>query len=99
MVIVEVSIVPLGTNTPSISYFVAECHKILKDQNKVKYELTSMGTILEGEFNDCFELIKKMHECPFDAGAKRVNTHIKIDDRRDITTSMDQKVQRVKDKL
>ena len=99
MAIVEISVVPLGTNTPSISYYVAESQKILKAQDKVNYELTAMGTILEGELEDCLEIVKKMHDSPFDAGAKRVVTQIKIDDRRDITTSTDQKIQSVNEKL
>lgn len=99
MAIVEVSILPLGTKTPSISYYVSECHKILKTQDKVTYQLTPMGTILEGKLDDCMEIIQQMHESTFEAGSKRVITQVKIDDRRDITATMEDKVESVEEKL
>ncbi len=99
MVIVEISVVPLGTGSPSISSYVAKCQDVVEKQNKVDYQLTPMGTILEGSLSDCLELIQAMHEVPFSAGAERVSTQIKIDDRRDKSTSMQDKVDSVKDKL
>lgn len=99
MVIVEVTIVPLGTGTTSLSSYVAGCHKVLKNQSKVKYTLTPMGTILEGNLDDCLNLIRQMHEVPFNEGALRVSTTIKIDDRRDRDTSMNHKINAVQSKL
>ena len=40
-----------------------------------------------------------MHEVPFAAGAGRVSTLIRIDDRRDKNSSMTAKMQAVKEKL
>ena len=40
-----------------------------------------------------------MHEVPFEKGALRVSTMVKIDDRRDKPASMHQKVKSVEDKL
>ncbi|WP_350342644.1 MTH1187 family thiamine-binding protein [Proteinivorax tanatarense] len=99
MVIVEVTIVPLGTKTTSLSKYVAGIHELLKGQDKVGFDLTPMGTILEGELDQCLELIRKMHEVPFENEAKRVSTQIRIDDRRDIKSSMDRKIKSVKEKL
>ncbi len=99
MAIVEVTIVPLGTGSTSLSQYVADCHRVLINQKHVSYELTSMGTILEGELDVILDLIKKMHEVPFQNGAKRVSTSIKIDDRRDKASTMDDKINAVESKL
>ena len=99
MVIAELTIVPLGTESTSLSSYVAGCHQILKEQNKVMYRLTPMGTILEGELDDIFDITKKMHEVPFENGAFRVSTNLKIDDRRDKEAAMDKKINSVEKKL
>ncbi len=100
MAIVEVSIVPLGTGTTSLSPFVAACEKELRENSgDLKYELTPMGTIIEGDLDEIFKLIRRLHEVPFKNGAERVSTSIKIDDRRDKPGSMEQKVKSVEDKL
>ena len=99
MVIAELTIVPLGTESTSLSHYVAGCHELLKKQDKVKFRLTPMGTILEGELADIFEITKKMHEIPFESGALRVTTNLKIDDRRDKEARMDKKINSVQNKL
>ena len=99
MAIVETSISPVGTGSTSLSPYVAGCHAILKDEKRIKYQLNPMGTILEGDLDVILEVIRKMHEIPFQKGALRVSTLIKIDDRRDKTATMEQKVQAVKEKL
>ncbi|MBS4538554.1 MTH1187 family thiamine-binding protein [Clostridium sp. D2Q-11] len=98
MAIVEVTIVPLGTESTSLSKYVAACHKVLKDSG-LKHQLTPMSSIIEGDMNEILETIKKMHEVPFNEGAMRVSTQIKIDDRRDKKGSMDQKLESVNSKL
>lgn len=98
MAIVEFTIVPLGTGDTSISAYVADCHKVLR-ASKLNYELTAMGTIVEGELDEIMAVIMRMHEVPFANKAKRVSTTIKIDDRRDKTASMNKKVEAVTDKL
>ena len=99
MVIAELTVVPLGTESTSLSSYVADCHQVLKNQDKVKYRLTPMGTILEGELDDIFEITKKLHEVPFENGAFRVTTNLNIDDRRDKEAAMDKKIKSVEDKL
>ncbi len=99
MPIAEVTVVPLGTGDTSISNYVADCHKLLKEEEEIEYQLTPMGTIIEGELNRIFEVVKKLHQVPFDAGALRVSTSLKIDDRRDKAASMDQKLDSVNKKL
>lgn len=99
MIIAELTVVPLGTESTSLSSYVAGCHQILKNQDKIKYRLTPMGTILEGKLDDIFEITKKMHELPFDNGAARVTTNLKIDDRRDKEATMNKKLNSVKEKV
>ncbi|MDF2936728.1 MAG: hypothetical protein K0Q90_2101 [Paenibacillaceae bacterium] len=100
MAIVEVTIVPLGTGSPSVSHYVAEVHKVLEQaEEPVKFQLTPMSTIIEGELDDLLSIVRRMHEVPFLKGAARVNTTIRIDDRRDKVATMESKLQSVRDKL
>ena len=48
MAVVELTVCPLGTGTTSASSYVAGAQKILSDQDKVKYLLNPMGTVIEG---------------------------------------------------
>lgn len=98
MAIVETTITPLGTASTSISQYVANCHKVLSDYPEIKYQLTPMGTILEGELSTILQVIQKMHEVPFTSGAQRVSTSIKIDDRRDQQATMSKKLRSVQEK-
>ena len=95
MVIAEVSIIPLGTKTPSLSKHIAKALRVVRQAKNIKYELTSMGTIMEGDLGDILRVVKNMHESTFDGEVMRVVTTIKIDDRRDKTLSMSGKVESV----
>ena len=99
MVVAEVSIVPVGTKTASVSRYVAKAFETVKEHEKVKCQLTAMGTLLEGNLNDVLESIKLMHNSVFNEEVTRVVTSIKIDDRRDKESSLDNKVQSVLKKL
>jgi uncharacterized protein (TIGR00106 family) len=98
MAIVFVSIAPLGTATTSLSSYVAGVERILKDSG-LKSQLTAMGTIIEGDIDEILPVLRRMHELPFAEGAVRVSTLIKIDDRRDKTSSIERKVRSVMEKL
>ncbi len=97
MAIVEVSIVPIGTESTSLSSYVANCLRVLKDSG-LTHELHAMGTIIEGDLQELFAVIRKMHEVPFMEGAQRVVTSIKLDDRRDKESTLRKKVASVLDK-
>lgn len=99
MAIVEVCVVPLGTGSTSLSKYVAECHKVLREGKDLKYQLTPMATIIEGDLDKILAVIRKMHEVPFANGAGRVSTTIRIDDRRDKERTMADKVKAVEEKL
>jgi uncharacterized protein (TIGR00106 family) len=82
MAVVEISVAPLGTGSLSVSSYVAACVEIVKASGLV-YQLNPMGTVVEGDIDAIFTVLRKMHEVPFGKGAERVSTLIKIDDRRD----------------
>ncbi len=98
MAILEISVVPIGTGDTSLSAYVADCLRLLKKE-KVRYELSSMGTNIEGDLKDLFKIAMAMHLVPFKKGAKRVATTMKIDDRRDKKGTLEGKKKAVKDKL
>ena len=99
MAIAEVSVVPLGTKSPSVSQYVARAIKVLEQERDIKYETTAMGTIIQGDLDRILAVVKKMHEEIFGDGVARVLTTIKIDDRRDKTQSMKAKLDSLKKKL
>jgi uncharacterized protein (TIGR00106 family) len=99
MAIVELTIVPIGSETASVSKYVAACHKVLEEFDTLKYQLTPMSTCIEGDLCLIFEAVAKMHEVPFSEGAQRVSTSIKIDDRRDKVSTMAGKMRAVEEKL
>ncbi|MEW6183798.1 MAG: MTH1187 family thiamine-binding protein [Bacillota bacterium] len=94
MVVAEVSVVPLGTSSASVSGYVADCVSVVKESG-LKYEVTAMGTILEGELEEVLAVTRRMHDIPFDAGAQRVVTTVKIDERRDKELTIKSKVEAV----
>lgn len=99
MAMIEVTVAPLGTASASISQYVAGAVKILKDEPGIKYELTAMGTIIEGDLDRCLALAARMHRSAFEAGAVRVSTTIKIDERRDKPLTIAGKIEAVRKKL
>jgi uncharacterized protein (TIGR00106 family) len=98
MAILEISVVPIGTKNTSVSSYVADCVRILKKE-KLSYELTSMGTNIEGDLRDLLRIALKMHQAPFKKGALRVLTTLKIDDRRDKKGTLSGKKRSVQKKL
>ncbi|MBP2240874.1 uncharacterized protein (TIGR00106 family) [Cytobacillus eiseniae] len=102
MAIVDVTVIPIGTDTPSVSSYVADIQRVLiayEEKGQIRYQLTPMNTIIEGELPVLFEVIQAMHEVPFEKGLVRVATNIRIDDRRDVKRKMEEKVSRVENQL
>ncbi|KMK93801.1 MTH1187 family thiamine-binding protein [Rossellomorea marisflavi] len=102
MAIVDVTVIPIGTESPSVSSYVADLQRILKQyeaEGKIRYQLTPMNTIIEGELPVLFQVIQDIHESPFQQGIQRVATNIRIDDRRDKVSTMEGKLSAVQKKL
>ncbi len=94
-VIAEIKIVPIATVTTSLSRYIAACIDTVKQAQDISYQLTAMGTIIQGPLERVLELAQKMHELPFTMGAKRVVTAISIDDRLDKAATIESKVKAV----
>ena len=99
MAMIDISVVPVGTGSPSASEYVAGAVRILENEPGIKYELTAMSTIIEGDLEKLLSLAQRMHRSAFDAGAKRVVTTIRIDERRDKPLTIEGKIKAVKEKL
>lgn len=100
MAIVDITVIPVGTATASVSGYVAEIHKYLREyEGQIKYELTAMSTLIEGDLSELLDIVKNLHELPFEKGAPRVCTNIRIDDRRDKENTMERKLKSVEGKL
>ncbi|MBS4214465.1 MULTISPECIES: MTH1187 family thiamine-binding protein [Neobacillus] len=100
MAIIDITVIPVGTGTTSVSEYVAEIHKVLQRyEDRVKYQLTPMSTLIEGDLKLLLEIVQEIHEVPFQKGLQRVCTNLRIDDRRDKEHSMERKLQSVQTKL
>lgn len=99
MVVVEVSVLPVGTPSSSLSAYVAACVRLLESAPGVTYRLGPMSTVIEGELEHVWPVVRRMHEQPFTQGAPRVVTTVRIDDRRDKTLTMAGKVAAVEARL
>lgn len=98
VVIAEFSIIPVGEGT-SVSRFIASAVKELEKRG-VKHVTTPMCTIIEAEsVEEAMEYIKLAHEAVFKAGVKRAITMVKIDDRRDVKRSMEDKLKSLQEAL
>jgi uncharacterized protein (TIGR00106 family) len=98
MAIAAVSISPVGVGV-SVSRYVACALRIVRGQDRVRYRLDPMFTTLEGDVAEIFDLVLRMQEAVFEAGAERVGTVIKLDDRRDRDVRMEDKLRAVHDEL
>lgn len=93
MIDVEVSIVPIGTSSTSISDFVAESEKVLVRYPEFDYRINGIGTEIEANnIDEVFNLIKEMHQAQINKGAQRLQTSIRIDDRRDKESNVNEKI-------
>lgn len=99
MITAELTLIPIGTSSTSLSKYIASGINVL-DEMGIKYEINGVGTIIETDNAEkLFDAVKAVHETIFNEGAQRVATHLKIDDRRDVEKTMEEKVKSVEQKL
>lgn len=96
--IVEVSVVPVGTGETSVSAYVRAAVKLIEETD-LEYQVNSMGTCIQGEWDEIFSTLKAVHDELAKMGCNRIVTTVKIDDRRDKFGSMDAKVASLQDEL
>jgi len=84
--IAEVQVIPIGSGV-SVRAEVKRAHRILEEAG-LNAQLHSNGTNLEGELEDIFAAIARIHETLHAEGTARLSTHIKIGTRTDKESSL-----------
>jgi len=92
-VIADLCVVPIGVGV-SVSKYVAECERILKDAG-LKTKLHAYGTNIEGDWDTVFAAIKQCHQVVHEMGAPRISTTLKFGTRTDRAQTMDDKINSV----
>jgi uncharacterized protein (TIGR00106 family) len=89
-----ISIEPIGTSDTSMSKEIAAAYDaICNIKNLKKVTLTPMSTQVESNsLDDILEAIRAAHDSAKSAGAKRVISTIRIDERLDKPNTFDEKV-------
>jgi len=96
MVLLEFSMSPLGKGE-SVGKYVARSLEIV-DKSGVEYRLNPMGTVLEGEWDEVFGVVRKCYErMKKDCG--RISCSIKVDYRKRATGRLQAKVMSVEKRL
>lgn len=67
--LVELSIIPLGQGT-HLSDQLAEIVKVI-DASALPYQVTATGTIIEGDWEEVIDLVKRCHDT-----ARRTSPHV-----------------------
>jgi len=99
MATAELSVIGLGRDDPSATEYIAEIHRRLAAQDRVRYRLQAMGTELEGELDDILDLVKVLHRVPIELGLPRAYSVLKLDERTDKAQTLEDKVRSVEERL
>lgn len=83
MVTAEISVIPVGTASSSVSEYVAAAVSELEAAG-LNCTLTATGTSVEADSpRQLYDALSRAQEAVFAQGAGRVYTILKMDDRRD----------------
>jgi len=96
MVLLEFSMSPLDKGE-SVGDYVARSLKII-DESGIDYRLNPMGTVLEGEWDEVFNVVKKCYEA-MSKDCNRISTTIKVDYRKGKSGRLQGKISSVEKKL
>lgn len=96
MVVLEFAMYPVGKGE-SLSAYVARSLDII-DRSGLAYQLTPMGTILEGEWDEVMAVVGQCFE-GMKAECGRIELALKADYRAGSASRLVAKVQAVEDKL
>lgn len=90
----------MATKTTSASFYIAKAIESIQNIENLRYEINSMGTVLESDNIDVIYLAaKKMLEVVHNLGIDRVEVVVKIDSRRDKQLKMEEKLDSIKKHL
>jgi uncharacterized protein (TIGR00106 family) len=96
MVLLEFSMTPLGKGE-SVSTYVARSLEIV-EASGLDYRLHAMGTVIEGEWDQVFGVVRKCYEA-MSADCDRITCSIKVDARKGASGRLSSKVKSVEEKL
>ncbi|HEX7580692.1 MAG TPA: MTH1187 family thiamine-binding protein [Thermoanaerobaculia bacterium] len=96
-VLVDLSVVPLGVGL-SLSRYVAECERVLKEAG-LKTALNANGTNIEGDWDEVFAAVRRCHEVLHNMGVPRVSATLRVATRTDKIQSLEDKVRSVEEKM
>jgi uncharacterized protein (TIGR00106 family) len=92
----EISIYPIGTPTTSLSFYIAKGIESIQNIEGIRYEINSMGTVLESDNIDkIYEASKSIMEAVHNLGVNRVEVILKVDSRRDKDKKMEEKIESI----
>ena len=94
---VDLCVIPLGVGV-SVSEYVAECQRVLRDSG-LSHQMHPYGTVIEGDWDAVMAAVKACHEAVHAKGAVRISSTLKIGTRTDREQSMQDKMRSVEDKL
>ncbi len=77
----EIQVVPIGVGV-SVREEVKRAHGILKESG-LEVQLHSYGTNVEGELDEIFDAVRRVHETLHAEGVTRLSTAIKVGTRTD----------------
>ncbi len=96
----EISVYPMATRTTSASFYIAKAIESIQNMENLRYEINSMGTVLESDSIDViYKASKTMMETVHNLGINRVEVVIKVDSRRDKQIRMEEKIDSIKKQL
>lgn len=100
MVMAEISVTPIGTGRTGVSFYVAKALESISDMEGLRYDLNPMGTVLESsEMSKILEATGRMVETLHNLGVERVGVILKVDSRRDKSSTMSEKVESVRQQM
>jgi len=94
MIVAEVSVSVLGEGS-SIGHFVRAAVEALKKSGLKTLPGPNSTSIEAASIDEILEAVRAAHMAVADAGAKRVVTTLKIDDRRDKSATLEAKLRAI----
>ena len=96
-VMIDLCVVPIGVGV-SVSDYIAQCQRIIEAAG-LSAQLHPYGTVIEGDWDAVFAVVKQCHEQVHAMGAPRVFTTLKVGTRTDREQNMQDKIDSVRAKL
>ena len=90
------SVAPFGKGE-SLSEYVSESIKLI-EKSGLNHQVTPMGTIVEGDWGEIFDLINKCR-LSMRKKANRISIKIWVDDRKGAKNALKHKIQSLENKL